>query len=227
MEDTVLGVLALLVGALLCFRGYAALRVVIAVWGGFTGFVLGAGLVAGFTGDGFLASALAWAVGMVLLVVFGLFAYLYYAVSVVLGMGAIGFALGTTAMVALGVSWSWVIVLVGVAVAVLLAVVAIAGDLPMLILAGLSALAGATTTLAGVMLLAGVLDSPDLAQGGTTGALELGWWWTAAYVVLSMFGLAAQLRSEDARRGTLRQAWGADGERRVGAGSAHGSSSRR
>jgi hypothetical protein len=209
MQDVVLGLLALLVGALLCFRGYAALRVVIAVWGAFTGFFLGAGLVAGVTGEGFLASALAWIVGAALAVVFGLVAYLYYAVSVVIGMGAIGFALGTTAVVALGVTWSWVIVLAGVAVAVLLALTAIVGDLPLVILALLGALAGSTTILAGVMLLTGVVDSPDFAAPGTTQALQLGWWWTAAYLGLAVVGLIVQLRSAEARRGTLRQAWAA------------------
>ena len=209
MQEVALGLLALLVGGLLCFRGYAALRVVIAVWGAFTGFFLGAGLVAGVTGEGLLASALAWVVGAALAVVFGLVAYLYYAVSVVIGMGAIGFVLGTTAMVALGVSWSWVIVLAGVAVAVLLALTAIVGDLPLVILALLGALAGSTTILAGVMLLTGVLDSPDLAVPGTTQTLELGWWWTAAYLGLAVVGLIVQLRSVEARRGTLRQAWAA------------------
>jgi hypothetical protein len=209
MSDAVLGLLALLVGALLLFRGYAALRFVIAIWGAFTGFFLGAGIVASVTGEGFLASALAWVVGTVVALAFGLVAYLYYAVSVVIGMGAIGFALGTTAMVAIGVTWSWVIVLVGVAVAVLLAVVAIVGDLPLVILAVLGALAGASTMLAGVLLLLGDLDSRDLAVAGTPQDLELGWWWTAAYLALALAGLLVQLRSERARRGTLRDAWAA------------------
>ena len=207
MPDVVLGLLALLVGALLCFRGYAALRVVIALWGAFAGFFLGAGLVAGATGEGFLASALAWIVGAAVAMLFGLIAYLYYAVSVVIGMGAIGFALGTTAMVALGATWSWAIVLAGVAAAVLLAILAIVGDLPMVILALLGALAGASAILAGALLLLGVLESADLAAADTTEALELGWWWTAGYIVLAVVGFVVQLRSADARRGTLRQAW--------------------
>ncbi len=45
---------------------------------------------------------------------FGLLAYLYYEVSVVLAMSAIGFALGTSLMVAIGVTWSWLIVVIGV-----------------------------------------------------------------------------------------------------------------
>ncbi len=52
MNDVVLALLAIAIGALFCFRGYLTMRVVIPIWGAFTGFALGAGLVAGVTDDG-------------------------------------------------------------------------------------------------------------------------------------------------------------------------------
>ncbi|HYN32535.1 MAG TPA: DUF4203 domain-containing protein, partial [Ilumatobacteraceae bacterium] len=128
MSDITVGVIAILTGAVFCFRGYLAMRIIIPLWGAFAGFMLGAGIVAG--ADGFLGSALGWIVGIVLAVVFGLLAYLYYEVAVLLGMMAIGFTLGASLMVALGVTWSWLIVLSGVALAVVLAFVALAADLP-------------------------------------------------------------------------------------------------
>lgn len=207
MEEFFVGALAVVVGLLLCFSGYAALRLVIAVWGAFAGFVLGAGLVATWTGEGFLATVLGWGVGAGLALVFGLIAYLYYAVSVVIGMGAIGFSLGSTLMVALGISWTWVVVLVGLAAGVLLALLAIVGDLPMVILAIFGAFAGASVTIIGVLLLVGTLDRGALVSPETTATLELDWWWSAAYLVLAVSGLVAQLRSVEARRGTLREGW--------------------
>jgi len=207
VEELIIGLLAVAVGLLLCFAGYAALRLVIAIWGAFAGFLLGAGLVATFTGEGFLGTLLGWGVGAVLALAFGLIAYLYYAVSVVIGMAAIGFSLGSTAMLALGVSWTWLIVLAGVAVGVLLAFLAIAGDLPMLLLAILGAFAGASATIGGLLLLLGILDRGDLASPETTATLELGWWWSAAYLALAVAGLVVQLRSVEARRGTLRDGW--------------------
>lgn len=75
MPDLLLGLIAVGIGGALCFRGYAALRAMIAVWGAFAGFVLGASLVAGATGEGLLASGLAWAVGVAVAVAFGLLAY--------------------------------------------------------------------------------------------------------------------------------------------------------
>jgi hypothetical protein len=209
MQDVALGSLAVLIGAVLCLRGYLALRVVIAMWGSLVGFLFGAGIVAGVTGESFLASLLAWSVGLGTAVVFGLVAYLYYAVSVVIGMGAIGFTLGTTAMVALGVSWSWVVALVGLAVGTVLALVAIAGDLPMLLLALLSALAGASVVILGLMLIVGVLDGADLAATQTTASLDLAWWWKVLYGALVVVGMGVQLRSAEARAETLRAAWAA------------------
>jgi len=47
VETAVLGTLAVLIGALLGFRGSLAFRAVIAVWGALAGFVLGAGVAAG------------------------------------------------------------------------------------------------------------------------------------------------------------------------------------
>ena len=207
MEELIIGLLAVVVGLLLCFAGYAALRLVIAAWGAFAGFLLGAGLVATFTGEGFLGTLLGWGVGAALALVFGVIAYLYYAVSVVIGMAAIGFSLGSTLMVALGVSWTWLIVLAGVAAGVLLAFLAIVGDLPMLLLAILGAFAGSSVTIAGMLLLLGIIDSGDLATPETSATLELGWWWSAAYLALAIAGLVVQLRSVEARRGTLRDSW--------------------
>jgi hypothetical protein len=207
MEDLLVGMVAVVIGGALCFRGYAALRVVIALWGAFAGFVLGASVVAGATGEGFLASALAWAVGLAVAAAFGLLAYAYYAISVMIGMSAIGFTLGTTAMVALGVTWSWVVVLVGIVVGALLAVLAIAGDLPKLILALLGAFAGSSIAIGGILLMIGRLDRGDLAATDTTAALDLWWGWTVAYIVLAVAGLASQLRDVSAPRGTLRDDW--------------------
>ncbi|HWS58844.1 MAG TPA: DUF4203 domain-containing protein [Actinotalea sp.] len=207
MQDVALGIVAAGVGALLCFRGYLALRWVIAVWGAFVGFFLGAGVVASLTGDGLLATALGWTVGLTVAVVAGLLAYFYYAVSVVLGMGAIGFALGTSLAAALGITWNWVLVLVGVAAGLALAVLAIVGDLPMIILALLGAFAGASAMITGALLVLGVVDTADLANAETTQTLELGWWWTAAYLFLVIAGLASQAFSAQVRRATLREGW--------------------
>ncbi len=205
MNDVVVGVLAILTGAVFCFRGYLAMRIIIPLWGAFAGFMLGAGLVSG--ADGFLGSALGWIVGIVLAVVFGLLAYLYYEVAVIIGMLAIGFTLGTSVMVALGVTWSWVIVLAGLALAVALAFVALIADLPMALLTILTAMAGASAIVGGLMLVFGVTALGDFDSAQTTTALADDWWWYAIYLALAIGGMIAQFIDVERRRETLRAAW--------------------
>lgn len=215
MGDIVLGSFAILAGLLFCFRGYLAMRVVIPIWGAFAGFMLGAGLVSSLASEGFLVSVLGWVVGAVVALVFGLFAYLYYEISVLLAMSAIGFALGTSVMVAIGVTWSWLIVLVGLAVGVLLALVAIVGDLPMTLLAVLTALGGASVAVTGIMLLFGVISLDDFDSAATTERLNDDWWWYAMYAGLALLGIIVQIRSTARLRASLRESWTESGGRQL------------
>jgi len=205
MDDIIIGMITLLMGAVFCFRGYLAMRLVIPMWGAFAGFMLGAGIVSGDAG--FLGSALGWFVGLGLAVLFGAIAYLYYEISVVIGMMAIGFVLGTSSMVALGVTWSWIIVLGGLLLAAALAFVAIVGDLPMMLLTFLTALAGASTIVAGLMLMVGTVDLDDFDVGTTTEYIADDWWWFVIYGGLVVGGLVAQFTDVDRRRESLRAAW--------------------
>jgi len=213
--DVVLGIIAIVVGLLFCFRGYLAMRFVIPVWGAFAGFVLGAGLVASFANEGFLASVLGWGVGLAVAFVFALFAYLYYEISVLLAMSAIGFAVGSSVMVALGVTWSWLVVLVGIAVGILLALVAIVGDLPMTLLTVLTALGGASVVVTGLMLTFGVVSLDDFDSATTTQRLGDDWWWYAIYVALAIAGVVAQIRSTVRLRASLRETWEQSGGRQL------------
>ena len=127
----------------------------------------------------FSSTALSWIVGLAVALVFGLIAYLYYEVAVFIGMTSIGFVLGTGAMAFLGITWSWLVILVGVITAAVLAVVAIVGDMPMVLLTVLTALAGATVVTTGLMLLSGAVDIADFDSAATTEGVNDDWWWYA------------------------------------------------
>jgi hypothetical protein len=215
MGDVLLGLLALVVGAVFCFRGYLTMRLVIPVWGAFTGFALGAGVVGGITGDGFLVGSLAWTVGIALGLVFAVIAYTYYEVAIVLSMGAAGFVLGSSLMVALDVRWSWVVVLTGVATGLALALLAIVGNLPMLLLTLVTATAGAATMVGGAMLLTGGLTTDDLGSSAVVSRIDdsPGWW--LLYALLAIAGAVLQLRLLDDIRRSVRAQWAADGGREL------------
>jgi hypothetical protein len=215
MADVLLGVFAIAVGALFCFRGYLTMRLIIPIWGAFAGFFVGAGVVAGLGSERFLASVTAWIVGVATALVFGLLAYLYYEISVMLAMSAIGFAVGTSVVVALGVTWSWVIVLVGALTGAFLAVVAIVGNLPMVLLTVLTALAGSSVIVAGTMLLVGTINNDDLSSAVTTERLADNAWWYAMYLLLSLIGVMAQVRAAESMNQTIRESWAAEGGREM------------
>jgi hypothetical protein len=215
MRDVVLGLLAVVVGTAFALRGYLAMRVMIPIWGAFSGFLLGAGLVSSVADERFLASVLSWLVGLVLALLFGAVAYFYYEVSVVIAMSAIGFSLGTAVMVAIGVNWSWLITVVAVVVGVLLAVVAIRSDLPMALLTVLTALSGASTVVFGLMLLFGVVSSADLKSATTTQRLEDDWWWYAIFLAVAVFGAGAQFATTAELRASIRESWKASGGREI------------
>ncbi len=206
MPNIVIGILAVLVGALFCFWGVAAMRGVIAVWGAFVGFTLGAGLISAWTDANFLGNALGWIVGIALALLFALISYLYYAVAVTLAMASIGFALGTALMVALGVSWNWVIILVGVIAGVLLAWACLAMNLPAILLVVLSAFGGSTAIVGGLMFLFGQIHTTEFQRGDITARIQDHWWWWVLYVVIAVVGIVAQARLLGRSR-DLREQW--------------------
>jgi hypothetical protein len=211
MEDVIFGLLLIVAGALFCFFGYLAFRIIIPIWGAFVGFGLGAGLIAAATDEGFLRTGLAWIVALGLALLFAVLAYLFYWVAVVIAMGSIGFALGASLMAALGVDWNWLIVLVGVAVGALLALFAIAADLPMILLVVLSALAGASAVTTGVMVLVGTIGTDEFTEEAVTARASDDWWWYALYLGLAIVGVLYQGRAMERMRGSMRDDWDARG----------------
>lgn len=211
MSDALVGLAAIAIGLAFCLRGYVAMRVVIPLWAFFGGFMFGAGLGAGAGDEGFLRSAAAWLVGLAIGLVFAAIAYLFFEVSIVLAMGTVGFALGTAALTALDVTWSWVVVLGGIAAGVLLAVLAIAADLPAIVLIVLTAFGGASVAVFGLMLLVGAVQTGDLDSGATTRNADDDWWWYAMYVALAVTGLVVQARIAATLRSSAREQWSTTG----------------
>ncbi len=207
MADIVLGLFAILAGGVMLFAGQFVLRVVLPIWGLFAGFAFGAGLWAGLADERFLGTVLGWVTGLVFALLFAVFAYLYYAVAVILAMSAFGFAIGAGLVVAVGIDWNWVAVLVGLVFGAVLGLASVFGNMPMIVLAVLSSVAGAVSVVAGLMLLVGSLDSADFTRSTITTAVQDSWWWYLLLFVLALVGIVAQTRQRAQARRTIREAW--------------------
>jgi len=205
-STTVAGIIGIVAGIVFCFRGYGALRVIIPIWAAFVGFFLGAGVVASQEDGSYLHSPASWITGIALALIFAALAYAYYAVAVILAMGSAGFAVGSSVVMAFGMTWNWVVVLIGVAVGLLLALFAIVTDLPMLLLVVAGALAGASAIIFGIMMLAGYVGTEHLDGTEISNQLSDHWWFYPTYIVLAVIGIISQLRVERAHA-TMRAGW--------------------
>jgi len=210
MADILLGLLAIFAGGAMLLAGLFVLRLVIPIWGFFAGFAFGAGLVASFADERFLGTVLGWVLGLVFALLFAVFAYLYYYVAVVLAMGAFGFAIGAGLVVALGIDWNWVAVLIGVAIGAVLGLVAVLGNLPMIVLVTLSSFAGAVGVVGGLMLLFGSINTSDFGSGAFADSVDDSWGWYLLLLALSFGGIIVQASQAAAMRRSVAEAWSAE-----------------
>ena len=213
MEDIIVGIIAILIGAIFCFRGYFAMRIVIPIWGAFAGFMLGAGAVDAFDDSEFLTTVLGWVLGIFIGLLFAVIAYLYYEVAVVLAFGSIGFFLGAALMTAINIDWNWVIVLVGIAVGILFAIMAVVAELPMILLIVVTTISGALSITSGLMLLFGAIETEDWNSDAVIDRIDDDWWWWLLAFALAVIGMVSQMRAIADFRTSMRAAWNSTPDR--------------
>jgi hypothetical protein len=207
MKDVIVGLAAIVIGGVFCFWGYFAMRLVIPIWGFFAGFMLGAGATSWIDNSDFLATVLGWVIGFFVGLLFAVLAYLFYEVAIVLTFAAIGFTFGADLMIALDIDWEWFIVLIGIAVGLLFGIFAAVAQLPMAVLVVFSAIAGALTTTAGLMLVFNRVDLAAFDDNRVVDLIDDAWWWWLIAFGLAILGFVTQMKAITKMRWTMRQAW--------------------
>lgn len=203
-DGLVIGIIGILVGLLVCLRGYVALRVIITVLGAWVGFFVGAGIAANLTGEGLLATPLGGVGAILGALVLGALAYAFYQAAVVIGMASLGFSVATGVMAAVGVDNATLIWVVGAVVAIVLAVLALVTDLPAGILILLTALAGANIAVIGLLLLLERIALADLEAGQAPDGVPA--WAGIVALALAVVGMIIQSRGV-ARDRRMRATW--------------------
>lgn len=205
-EAAVVGVVGILVGLLVCLRGYAALRVIITLLGAWVGLLLGAAVAAGATGQAAFTTPATWVGAVLGALLLGALAFSLYRAAVIIGTGALGYVVATALAAALGVDGTLALRVIGLVAAVLLAVVALATDLPAVLLVVLTALAGANIAVTGLLLLLQAADLGDLEAGRVPAAVavQAG----LGTLALAVVGAIVQLRGVRTEQ-RMRAGWGA------------------
>jgi hypothetical protein len=196
------GIILALIGLAVCFFGLRFWFILLPVFGGVTGFFVGARVMQDIFGTGFLSTTVSWIVGIVVAVVFALLAwYVWYAGAIIMA-GAVGASLFSGILHALFPDpWGAVLLIVALIGALVFAVGALMLNLPIYIVIVNSALAGASLAIAGLLTIFGTIEVTELANGATLAVVnetKLGhasWLWVLAWIVLAGAGIYYQLRS--------------------------------
>ena len=206
MEEVLFGVLALAVGAVFCFGGFGAFRLLLPIWGFFAGFTLGLGAVANITGDGFFATTLGWVVGLVIGLVFAVFAYLFYAAAIIIFAASVGYWL-FSGLLALLIDRGFVTTLVGALGAVAFGLLAIYYRLPSVVIYVFTAFFGAILMVGGTMLMINQLELGSFENGIVDAVVTTSTFWSIIWLALGLFGLITQLQLSRQMTKQLNEYW--------------------
>ena len=207
MKELIVALFAAGVGALFCFYGYKAMRVLFPLWGFVAGFWAGGELVASITNKGFLSTALGIMMGLVLGIVFAVLAYLYYAVAVIIFMGFVGYWLGSGLMKLIGFKGGVIATVVGLVLAVVFVVGSMMANVPGYLLLLLTALIGGALIVSSVLVVGNVADLSQLNHGAVELVSQQSWVWKTMWFGLSLFGYLTQLSQVESEQLAWEKEW--------------------
>lgn len=195
LEILLFSLLAILVGLGLSFFGYAAFRIILPILGFFAGLWLGMDLVNNFMGNyPLLGVSLGLVVGFILGGVFAAIAYFVYSLAVVIFGISLGYALGAGLMMMLGLGDGFLTFLVGAIAAVGMAVLFVGASMPKVYIMALTAFAGASAMIAGVLVLFGQIPPSQLGLAVVEPYIADSWFWLPVWLVVGFLGFFVQYR---------------------------------
>ncbi len=191
--DLFVALIAVAIGLVATFFGYRLFRAVLPVFGFVVGAIAGAQGVFLVFGDGFLVTTLSIVAAVVVGLVFGLIAYFWWALGIVLAVGGFGFAIGNALLPALNLDLELVSWLIGLAVGAGFALAAIVLRLPRALVIAVTALWGAGATLGGVLIVLQQIEPEDLGYGAVNAVVSESFLWLLVYIGLAAVGAVWQI----------------------------------
>lgn len=165
MGEIIVGILAVIIGGVFAFQGGNIMRLIFPIAGFFVGFSAGAAMISGITGDGYLATALGWAVGFCVALLFALLAYFFYAFAVVLAFAGLGFSATAAILSFLHLDWSWLVIILGSIAGIVFGLFALSTNMPMVLLITATSFFGLAMMLYGLLLVFNVAKFGDFSNG--------------------------------------------------------------
>ncbi len=195
-EGIIVGGLAVLIGLAFAFLGYRFFLILLPIWGFFAGFAIGANAVASLFGEGFLATITGWGIGFVLAIICAVLAYLFWYAAVVILAGSVGYALGGSALAAIGIDPGFLTFIAGVALGAVFLIGALVLNVPKYVIVILTGIGGAAGIVLGAALIIGKVPVSSLGSAGLLGSVvHDSLLWFGLWAILSIAGMVVQLRT--------------------------------
>ena len=205
MGQVWVGVIEIGLGLVFCFLGQSAARVVLGLWGAVFGYLAGAVLyVALYNWLGACVAVVPdWVFAVALALLLAWLAFAFYAIGVLLSMGAVGWGLGQALSQSMHLP-AWLTLSLSLLLAAGLVMAGWTMNLPRLLLIVITAAVGAGAIIDGIQVLI----------GGRLPWTEVSFWrldtntaalWAGGFLVLVFAGIFVQ--SRQVSDGTLRDAY--------------------
>ena len=191
--DILVGLFVILIGLALVTSGLRVFFAMLPLVGFVTGFFAGATLITNWLGDGFLATATGWIVGIALGLVFAALSYLYWYVGAIMAAGASGALMFSGIFSAFGVNSGVLLVTLAIVGAMLFIIAAMVMNLPVYVVLVNTAIMGAYMVIGGLMLVFNRADLDEFDWGLARAAAYDSWFWWLILVALVAFGIFIQL----------------------------------
>lgn len=192
--DILIGILIGIVGFTLVTAGLRVFFALLPIVGMVVGFFLGATLVTNWLGDGFLATATSWIVGLVIGVLFALVSYLWWYAGALLAAGTSGALLLSGLFSIFGVNSGTVLTIIAIAGAVGFIILALMLNLPVYVVLINTAIVGAHMVIGGLLLIFNMVDIEEFDWGVARAIVQENWFWWLIMVALAAFGIISQLK---------------------------------
>lgn len=191
MTETVIGVLAILIGLIACLAGYAVFRIVLPILGFLVGMGLGAQLAATIFDQPYLDTPLSWILAIVVGLVVATIAFAWWYISVALTIAGLGYAIGYGAGIGLGLTITGSVV-AGVVVAVIFALAAIILRVPIGVVIVVTAFWGSSALIGGVLVLMNRIEPRQLRNGTIDVVIAESALLLAIWVAVGILGVLVQ-----------------------------------
>ncbi len=194
IEGLLVGAAAVLIGTAFCVAGYPLFLILLPLWAFLHGLIDGGGATAQALGDGFLATGVGIGVGLFLGALFAVLAYAFWWAGVILLGATIGYMLGAGVLHAIGVGQGLLTFIVGLAVAAVFGVAFVVYRMPRVLVAAITAIAGAATAVGGALVALNIVSLDNFKDGPLAAVSEQGWVSAIAVIALAIAGFVIQLR---------------------------------